>query len=193
MRRLATLILAGGQAKRFPGKLSVRLDGIPLLLRVIRNTQDFAPISIAGHPELSVTLDAALECRVLIDEHPGSGPLGAILSAFRQIEATHIAVVAGDMPFVTATILHTLATALDGEDEASVATHDHTREPLLAIYDRQATLHAGEPLFATGERSVGALLDTLRVREVDISSENLANINRREDALLHFTAIEGPS
>ncbi|MHB8462727.1 MAG: molybdenum cofactor guanylyltransferase [Vulcanimicrobiaceae bacterium] len=193
MPSFSTLVLAGGQAKRFPGKLDVRLDGIPLLLRVLHNVADFAPLAIAGRNDLSLTFDAALDCPILIDEYPGSGPLGAMLSSFDQLDTTHVAVVAGDMPLVTAAALARLAAALTPEDDGVIATHDGRREPLLALYDRREVLRLGRPLFASGERSVAALVAIMRMRDIAIDGDIVANINHLQDAQRHFSRVEGPS
>ncbi len=193
MPSFSTLVLAGGQAKRFPGKLDVRLDGVPLLLRVLHNLTGFAPLAIAGRNDLSLTFDAALDCPILIDEYPGSGPLGAMLSSFDQLGSSHVAVVAGDMPLVTAATLATLAAALTDDDDGVIATHNGQREPLLAVYDRAEVLRLGRPLFDRGERSVAALVATMRMRDISIGGDVVTNINHLHDAQRHFSRVEGPS
>ena len=193
MPSFPTLVLAGGQAKRFPGKLDVRLDGVPLLLRVLHNLTGFAPLTIAGRSDLSLTFDAAMDCRILIDEYPGSGPLGAMLSSFDQLESSHVAVVAGDMPLVTAATLATLAAAITDDDDGVIATYNGRREPLLAVYNRSAVLRLGRPLFDRGERSVAALVAAMDLRDVSIGGDIVANINYFQDAQRYFSRVEGPS
>ena len=81
---LAIVILAGGRATRFPGKLEAPLDGEPLLARVYHHVRDIAPTMIAGRDTFSGTLDALLDCPIVVDRWPDRGPLGGLLSAAHE-------------------------------------------------------------------------------------------------------------
>ncbi|MDE2481777.1 MAG: molybdenum cofactor guanylyltransferase [bacterium] len=179
---IATVILAGGRATRFPGKLEAAFDGEPLLLRVYANVRDAAPIVIAGRGSFTEALDERLECPLVIDRWPDRGPLGGIVSAASAVHAPRIFVVAGDAPHVTTAVLDALAQAWQPGDEAAVPMHGTQIEPLAALYDRLAILREGAALLAERESaSMHALLERLRVRRVVLDAANFTNVNTAND------------
>jgi molybdopterin-guanine dinucleotide biosynthesis protein A len=93
---LAIVILAGGRATRFPGKLEAAFDGEPLLARVYHHLRGVAPVMIAGCDTFSDRLDALLDCPIVVDRWPDRGPLGGLLSAAHETHARRIFAVAGD-------------------------------------------------------------------------------------------------
>ena len=76
----AVVILAGGAATRFPGKLDRDVDGMPMLVRVYERVRGERQVYVAGHG-FSAGTDALLQCPVLLDRWPGRGPLAAFVSA----------------------------------------------------------------------------------------------------------------
>jgi molybdopterin-guanine dinucleotide biosynthesis protein A len=181
---LAIVILAGGRALRFPGKLEASLDGEPLLARVYRHVRDIAPTTIAARDTFSGALDALLDCPIVVDRWPDRGPLGGLLSAAREINAARIFALAGDAPLVTARIVDTLIAAWQDGDEAVVPEHDGRLEPLAALYDREALLREGWANLHGEDRSMHALLARLRVRRVPCDAQAFANINTSADLAL---------
>ena len=175
------MILAGGRAQRFPGKLEARLHGEPLLARVYRQVRDLAPTVIAGRDTFSATLDALLDCPIVVDRWPDRGPLGGLLSAAHETPSTRIFALAGDTPHVTPAIIEELVDAWREGDEAVVPEHDGRLEPLAALYDRQALLREAWTTLQSEDPSMHALLARLRVRRVPCDSQAFVNVNTIAD------------
>ncbi|HUA09263.1 MAG TPA: molybdenum cofactor guanylyltransferase [Candidatus Acidoferrales bacterium] len=178
---LAIVILAGGRATRFPGKLEARFAGEPLLAHVYHHVRDIAPTLIAARDTFSVALDAELDCPIVIDRWPDHGPLGGLLSAAYETQAPWIFAIAGDAPLVVPGVVEALRSAWRTGDQAVVPEHEGRLEPLAALYDRAALLREAWECLHGGDRSMHALLARLRVRRVPLDAKFFANINTSED------------
>jgi molybdopterin-guanine dinucleotide biosynthesis protein len=179
---LAIVILAGGRATRFPGKLEAWIGGKPLLAHVYQRLCGVAPVIISGRGSFSAELDDVLDCPIVIDRRPDLGPLGGIVSACVGLSATHVFVVAGDAPRVDAYVVETLAVAWEEGDDACVPEHDGRFEPLAALYAREALLRAAEAALQGTDRSMHGLLARLNVRYVPIDARYFINVNTAADA-----------
>ena len=177
----AIVILAGGAASRFPGKLEREIAGTPLLLRVYDRLRGTRPIYIAGKGGFSDTVDARLECPLIVDRWPGRGPLAALVSACGAIATSHVFAIAADLPNVDAELLDELERALADGDEAAVPRHDGGAEPLAALYDRAAVVERGYALLEEGRDAMRDLLAGLQVRYVPVASERFVNVNTPAD------------
>jgi len=180
-RDLAIVILAGGRATRFPGKLEATLDGEPLLARVYRHVRNIAPTMIAGRDTFSDALDALLDCPIVVDRWPDRGPLGGLLSAAHETTASRVFALAGDAPLVTGDIVNVLLAAWHDGDEAVVPDHDGRLEPLAALYQREALMREAWECLHGEDRSMHALLARLRVRRVTCDAAVFANVNTSAD------------
>ena len=172
-------ILAGGESTRLSGKLERTFDGTPLLVHVYRALRgsDY-PTFVSSNRTFSAEVDAALECPIVVDRWPKTGPLGALISAFGEMAVRRIFVAAGDAPFVTRAIVGALDAAWREGDEAAVARCGADVEPLCAIYDRDAFLREAWPRFTRGARSVRGVVDALKTRFVEFSdSRAFAGVN----------------
>ncbi|HTX56367.1 MAG TPA: molybdenum cofactor guanylyltransferase [Candidatus Acidoferrales bacterium] len=178
---LAIVILAGGRATRFPGKLEARFAGEPLLAHVYHHLRDFAPVMIAGRDTFSHELDTLLECPIVVDRWPDRGPLGGLLSAAHETNAGYLFAVAGDAPLVTRDVLETLLATWEPGDEAVVPEHDRGIEPLASLYDRAALLREGWDVLHGDDRSMHALIGRLRARRIAIGARFFANVNTADD------------
>jgi molybdenum cofactor guanylyltransferase len=177
----AIVILAGGRATRFPGKLETAIAGAPLLARVYDNVRAAGPVTIAGRGGFSPELEAMLDCPVVVDRWPDRGPLGGLLSAAYEIDARRIFAVAGDAPFVDARVLDALRAQWVEGDEAAVPVHGDRFEPLAALYDRAALVREGWRCLQRGDLSMRALLARLRTRRVPLDAEFFINVNTPND------------
>ncbi len=181
MADAAIVILAGGQATRFPGKLEREIDGTPMLLRVYERLRGARPIYIAGKGGFSSSLDERLDCTLIVDRRPGRGPLAALVGACGAIDAERVFAVAADLPNVDAALLDELERARAGGDEAVVPKHDGGIEPLAALYDRTAILERGFALLEENKGAMRDLLAELRVRYVPMESARFVNVNTPAD------------
>jgi molybdopterin-guanine dinucleotide biosynthesis protein A len=178
----AIVILAGGEARRFPGKLEHLIEGRPMFLRVyeaMRATQ--WPLYIAGKGTFSPPIDAQLEAPLVIDRLPGRGPLAALVNACALIRERHVFAIAADQPHLDASALRRLADSWRPGDEAVVPEHDGSIEPLAALYARPAILREGFELRGAKRKAMHAMIDRLAVRFVKFDSSHFRNVNRPGD------------
>jgi molybdopterin-guanine dinucleotide biosynthesis protein A len=178
----AIVILAGGKATRFPGKLERRIDGEPMLLRVYRRARATGwPVYVAGKGWNAPEIDAQLDSPILIDRRPGDGPLHAFLSACEAIECERIIALAADEPYVDARLLASIAAAWQPGDEAVAPEHDGRFEPLAALYVRSAVRREAAQLIEGGSRAMHALIARLQTRFVAVPGWYFANVNTPQD------------
>lgn len=178
----AIVILAGGRATRFPGKLACDAGGLPLLERVYQNARETGlPVYLAGSAPLLPGFAEALGAPVLPDRWPGGGPLRAIVSACERIEHERVYVLAGDAPDVRRDVFDALASAWAAGDDALVPVHDGVTEPLAALYRRAPALREGRALLDSGDESVRALVARLRGRPIALAQKYFANVNTPAD------------
>ena len=173
------ILLAGGRATRLPGKLDINIGGMPLLARVYENVRGVAPVIVAGGA-FSPDVDARLDCPIVVDLWPNTGPLGGLLSACMQTRAERIFAIAGDAPRITADLLRMLSDAWEPGDEAVVPAHGDRLEPLAALYARDALEREGHDVLH-GDRSMHSLISRLNVRRIPMPPDVFLNINTPAD------------
>ena len=160
---MTVVILAGGQSRRMGrDKLQLTLAGETLLARAVRRYGEVFPrvlVSVAG-PEKFPELGG----KRVFDLWPGAGPLAG-LHAGLLASSGDVFLTAADMPFSSPEKALVLA-SLCGEADACVLTDDSGRwEPLFGFY-RLSVLPRAEALLSSGKRSMGALLASVKLREV---------------------------
>ena len=179
--RTGIVIVAGGEARRLPGKLERDAGGAPLIVRVYRNLCGEFPVAISARASFSADVDAALRCPVVVDRWADRGPLGGIMSAFGALRYERIFAVAADLPDVTLDVLHALANAWEPGDEAAVPEHGGLLEPLAALYDRAAFMREGWKAMAGRAYALHRVLEGLQTRKVRLPHGFFANINTPAD------------
>jgi len=105
----AAIVLAGGEGSRMGGVLKPLLcvKGEPILSRVLAAVGDAEPIVVVGPEELREILPKGAE--LTRETPPGGGPVAGLAAGWvRCRHADEIAVVAADLPFLTAAALATL-------------------------------------------------------------------------------------
>lgn len=183
------VILAGGEARRFPGKLESDAGGVPLLLRVYRNVRSIGPVYVSANAPFGREVARELDCAIVPDREPGRGPLGGLISTFESIPQPLCFTLAGDAPFVDRSVFDRLLAAWEPQLEAAVAERGGRIEPLCALYAREAFLREGRRELAAGSGAVRAVVERLAHRRVSFPDERaLAGINTiaDRDALLGF-------
>lgn len=186
MGRLAAIVIAGGEARRFGAdKLTLRDDeGRTLLDVVCTGAAAYAdPVIVVG-PEraLSVTVTWTRE------DPPGGGPGAALIAGLRLLssEVDQVMVLAGDSPRGALCIPALQAALAAGHAAAATLVDDHGREqPITTLYDATALRAAADPYGDGANMSVRRILDDLRERGViGVPDENGAadDVDRPDDA-----------
>jgi molybdenum cofactor guanylyltransferase len=182
MDSVAILLLAGGDASRFPGKLEHQIEGRPMLARCFdRLRASGHPVYVAARGSFSPPLDAQIDAPLLVDRHPGAGPLYALLDACGTVRADRVFAVAADQPNIDAALVARLTAAWQEGDEAVVPEHDGKIEPLAAVYDRRAALREGFELRTSRNHAVRDLVGRLHARFLPCARDYFHNVNRPED------------
>jgi molybdopterin-guanine dinucleotide biosynthesis protein A len=164
MVSFAAIVLAGGRARRMGGafKPLLAVGGVPMLHRVLGALREAGadPIVVVGPSELDIHIGWAWRTQ---EEPPEGGPVAAVAAGLALCDdADEVAVVGGDLPFLTAAALSRLRHGGD----ASVYVDDR-RQPMVCLW-RGAALKAA---LGTGARSMNGLLDAVRTQEVRWSGE----------------------
>ncbi|GAC1499790.1 MAG: hypothetical protein NVS1B14_03430 [Vulcanimicrobiaceae bacterium] len=187
MDKTAIVILAGGAATRFPGKLERLAGGKPLIVRIFNNLRECGPTVVSANQPFAPSIEALLPCAKIPDRWRGAGPLAGIVSAMELTSAARIFVAAGDMPFVDRTTFEELHAGWQDGDEAVVVRTGSGIQPLLALYARIPFLRAARPLLDAGTYSVRAVLPFLATRYVTLANPlHAVNINTETQHHAHF-------
>ncbi len=181
---VAIVLLAGGEARRFPDKLERADEGEPLVVRTYRNVRDAGwPVYVAGRSSFSRAVDALLDAPLLVDRRPRRGPLYAFIWACALVRARRLFAVAADQPDVAAPLLWEIDAQWRVGDEAVVPCHGDRIEPLAAAYDRRAVLREASVLRGTGACAMHDLIDRLATRFVPANAHHFRNVNRPGDLM----------
>jgi len=187
------VLLAGGRASRLPGKLSLPVDGEPMLVRVYRRLTitKLRPCVVSARGPLEPAWAEAIDAPVVFDEFDDAGPLGGLVTAVARVQTPLFFAAAGDLPNMDAEFIDALEreydrSAEDGPapDAVVPAWPDGTLEPLAALYDTAAFARCGRLALDAGRRRVTAALDGMRVTRYPVSPEDearLANVNTPGD------------
>ncbi|MBV8725535.1 MAG: molybdenum cofactor guanylyltransferase [Candidatus Eremiobacteraeota bacterium] len=179
---LDILLLAGGAARRFPGKLMQRVDGVPMLQRTYEALKTTGRrIWIVADGPLPAGVNAAIDAPLLVDRIPYRGPLAAICDACGAVRCDYVFVAAADMPELQACVVERLAEVRRPGDEAVVPIHGGSIEPLAALYRRSALLDACPALRNNDTHSMHALIERLATRFVPLPAAYFTNVNRPGD------------
>jgi molybdopterin-guanine dinucleotide biosynthesis protein A/rhodanese-related sulfurtransferase len=126
--------------------------------------------------------DRGLGVRHVPDRHPGSGPLGGLLTACSATERSIIVVLACDLPEITAPVVRALVDSLCAAVDSNAAVAFSARaEPLCAAYRVVGVEPIATELFEAGERSMQSLLDRIRWLAVPVAPRSVVNVNSPHD------------
>ena len=183
-------VLAGGDNRRMGvDKALLPVDGTTLVAHVadIVGAVCTRTVVVSSRPETLQDAGLPAGVEVLVDEVPGYGPLGGIVTALAAAQDEWVLVVAADMPSIRPELIRLLWELREGAD-AVVPLTSKGAEPLLALYSKDCLEPAREYL-ASGLRRPLGLVERVRVarvpeerlREADPGLESFANINEPED------------
>lgn len=181
--RLGAVVLTGGTGVRMGGadKATLEVGGVSLLERALAATVAAVEVVVVG-TEVPTTRPV----RWTREEPPGGGPAAGLLAGLRAFADLPplVAVLAVDMPRVTATTLARLTWAVEREpvDGALLVDRDGRRQLLCGVY-RSAALQASGPPRPEDERGmpVHRLLGGLVLSEVSALEYEAADVDTWED------------
>jgi molybdenum cofactor guanylyltransferase len=134
----AAVVLAGGRAARLGGRPKPQLEvgGRSMLTAVLTAVDGAAPRVVVGPPQ-----PVPAGVRLVREQPPGGGPVPALVAGLAAVgDAEVVAVLAADLPFVTAAVLTALRERLTGD--GVLVVDDTGRDQLLLGVWRTAALRA---------------------------------------------------
>jgi len=157
------LVLAGGRAARLGGQAKPQLEvgGRTMLAAVLAAVADASRRVVVGPPQ------PAPPDVVLVREHPpGGGPVAALRAGLVEVPTDVVALLAGDLPFLTAELIRDLRERLTGD--GALVVDDTGRDQYLLGVWRTASLRAAveDAHGPTPLRRVMGPLDIVRYRPV---------------------------
>lgn len=155
--RLAVAVLAGGRSTRMGrDKALLPVEGRTLLARQVALGWAIgaAEVWVAGRAQADL---GGADARGILDAVPGAGPLGGLAAVLEATQASHVLLLAVDLPALTPAFLaRVVARRTEG-----VGVAPRTRsgwEPTAAVYPRELAPTARRAL-ATGRTALHALVD----------------------------------
>lgn len=134
------LVLAGGRAARLGGRAKPQLEvgGRPMLARVLAAVADAERRIVVGPPQ-PVPDDVV----VLREAPPGGGPVAALRAGLPSVETDVVALLAGDLPFLTGALVTELRAGLT--DDGVLVVDDTGHDQFLLGVWRTAALRRVVP------------------------------------------------
>ncbi|MBC5806544.1 MAG: hypothetical protein DLM53_04305 [Candidatus Eremiobacter antarcticus] len=187
------VLLAGGRATRFPGKLELDVGGEPLLVNTYRRlTKKERPCVVSVREAPSAALMSLLPAEFVCDAYVDCGPLGGLASAAAHVRTPLMFAAAADMARMDSDTIDELEDCYreivdkgDAPPDAVVPRWSSGQiEPLAAVYDVLRFRRGATEALARGQRKVAAAFAGLAVRYYDITreqEERFCNINVPSD------------
>lgn len=179
------LLLIGGQSTRFlPDKMREPLEGRPLYMYAFE-----ALAACCSHVWVATgTTDgwtgappgAGTPAETVPDDHPGQGPLEGIRSVMARTRASHLLVLAGDLPRVRPQTLERLWSAPPADVVCARDASSGQLQPLCALWST-ALLPSLTRTLQDGQRGVQRFLSQHVVGSIDVPTAELLNVNRPSD------------
>jgi molybdopterin-guanine dinucleotide biosynthesis protein A len=111
-RRYAAVVLAGGKAARLGGqaKPQLQVGGRTMLETVLAAVSDAEERIVVGPPQ-----PVPAGVRLVRERPPGGGPVAALRAGLPEVTTDVVAVLAGDLPFLTPALIAELRERLTGD------------------------------------------------------------------------------
>jgi len=154
------VVLAGGKAARLGGQAKPQLEvgGRTMLAAVLAAVSD-ADCRVVVGPRQPVPDDVVL----VRERPPGGGPVAALRAGLAEVPTEVVAVLAGDLPFLTGALITELRGQLSGD--GVLVVDDGGRDQLLLGVWRTAALRSAVA-GSSGPTSMRRVLAPLSVRRV---------------------------
>jgi molybdopterin-guanine dinucleotide biosynthesis protein A len=160
-------ILAGGASSRMgTDKSRLLLSGRTFVEQIARELLQVAEsVTLVGRQSDK----DELKLPSTYDLHEHWGALGGLHAALSACHSEWAAVVACDLPFITAALFSRLASLAEGFDAVAPIQKDGIPQPLCALYRVASCLSRAEILIQSGERKPIALLQSVNTRWVEFA------------------------
>lgn len=132
------VVVNGGRGSRLGGavKAGLVVGGVPILGRVLAAVPDAGRTVLVGDAVAGVAVDV-----VTREEPAGGGPVAGVAAGLTRVTAPVVAVLGGDLPFVTAATVRALRAAVGaGAGAAALLVDDAGRDQYLCAVWRTAAL-----------------------------------------------------
>jgi molybdenum cofactor guanylyltransferase len=154
------MVLAGGRAARLGGQAKPQLEvgGRTMLDTVLTAVADAERRIVVGPPQ-----PAPADVLQVREQPPGGGPVAALRAGLPGVRTDVLALLAGDLPFLTAELVAQLRARLTGD--GVLVVDDTGRDQLLLGVWRTATLRSAVA-DAAGPTSLRKVMAPLSVRRL---------------------------
>jgi molybdopterin-guanine dinucleotide biosynthesis protein A len=154
------MVLAGGRAARLGGQAKPQLEvgGRTMLDTVLTAVADAERRIVVGPPQ-----PAPADVLQVREQPPGGGPVAALRAGLPEVRTDVLALLAGDLPFLTAELVAQLRARLTGD--GVLVVDDTGRDQLLLGVWRTAALRSAVA-DAAGPTSLRKVMAPLSVRRL---------------------------
>ena len=162
------IVLSGGTSSRFGADKSQAILGNQQLIHHILTgiPKEFEIIIVGADPLFT---PASYRC---VQESPaGGGPVAGIAAALELCESEIVGVLATDMPFAGAHMIHLLSAMTSYDDAIIFVDSKGFKQPLAALYRREALENALSTIGNSHGASMRTLISHLKIHEVQMSPE----------------------
>ena len=162
------IVLSGGTSSRFGADKSQAILGHQQLIHHILTgiPKEFEIIIVGTDPLFT---PASYRC---VQENPvGGGPVAGIAAALELCESDIVGVLATDMPFAGAHMIHLLSAMTSQDDAIMFIDSKGFRQPLAALYRREALENALSKIGNPHGASMRTLISGLNIHEVHMSPD----------------------
>ena len=137
MAAFDAIVLAGGRSRRLDGrtKTTELVGGVPVLTRVTSALSAAGCVVVVGDPSGAGRADI-----VTREDPAGGGPVAGVAAGLVHVAGGLVAIVAGDLPFLSTAAVQRLVDALGSADVAVAVDEDGNDQLLLAVW-RTTALH----------------------------------------------------
>lgn len=164
MSDIEGFILVGGKSSRMgTDKAALRLGAQSFVEKI---AAALSPISETVRVVGGAGVNTEARWPVVADVHIEWGALGGLHAALAACRTEWAAIVACDLPFVTAELFMRLAALSENFAAVVPVQTDNRLQPLCALYRKSACLSQVEELIEAGERRPRRLLERIDARRV---------------------------
>ena len=162
------IVLSGGTSSRFGADKSQAMLGHQQLIHHILTgiPKEFEIIIVGADPLFTL---ASYRC---VQENPvGGGPVAGIAAALELCESEIVGVLATDMPFAGAHMIHLLSAMTSHDDAIIFVDSEGFKQPLAALYRREGLETALSKIGNPHGASMRTLISHLNIHEIHMSPE----------------------